>query len=722
MDRNTASKLARQTLDKYGLNNWGVRLTTDINVPFLGRCMGNDKCIILNAHHIDIHPDEEIIDTILHETAHALTLGHGHDEVWQAKAKELGAIPTACSHLDLPPHVIDAIRSGATVEMTVEEEHYVVKTPKFKVTRLQDKCPECGKVAIEKFALDTIDRDGNQVKLITLACFHIIKKVIPRGTPFETMVSNGWKPEIAACKHDWPTKENKPEDWQINRCLKCGEFKLLPFQIDGAKFAESALSMQKGAGIFDDMGLGKTVQALAVLKYHKEYSPTLFIVKSGIKFQFFKEIIRWLGPDYLGQAISTSKDYVFPGLKTYIISFDLLRRFPREKLQKLGIKSVVIDECQQIKNPDSSRTKEVRMLVSNPEVKVIPLSGTPWKNRGAEFFPVLNMLDPIKFYSYQHFLDTWVDYYWQGDKRKMGGIKNPAKFREFTSSIMIRREFDEVMDERPDINRVKLNVQLDELQQSSYDESVGEFVKWYNQAVIDGTEDQLSGIELIGRMARMRHICGLAKIPATLGMAQEFIEDTDKKLVIFVHHKDVGELMLNALNNTSKESNPEWYELAETIKSEGIKLFKLTAEFSDTERFTIGEEFNKCPRAIMIASTLASGEGINLQTCADAIMHERQWNPQNEEQAAPGRFRRIGQRSKVINITFVEGEGTIDADLDEIVERKRLSFHSVMNKGEAPKWNESDIIRELAATIVRKHQAKFKANTNTNVTMMAGRR
>ena len=72
------------------------------------------------------------------------------------------------------------------------------------------------------------------------------------------------------------------------------------------------------------------------------------------------------------------------------------------------IKTIVLDECQQIKNPDSSRTQQVRRIAKNTQV--IPLSGTPWKNRGSEFFSVLNMLDPKKFYSFQGYKDRWVDY------------------------------------------------------------------------------------------------------------------------------------------------------------------------------------------------------------------------------------------------------------------------------------------------------------------------
>jgi SNF2 family DNA or RNA helicase len=700
MDRTEASKYTRSELDKYGLTDWKVRLTTDINQSFLGMCSHKDKAIILNAHHIDIHPSEEVVDTILHEVAHALTPGHAHDFVWAAKASEIGCTNTLpCSHLSFPDHVIDAIRSGATIEMTVEEKTHVIRTPTYKVTRLQEKCPDCGKVAVERFSIQSVDKQGNQVKLITLDCFHIIKKIIPKATPFESMVSNDWKPEVKSCFHKW----NK------NQCETCGEFKLFNFQVHGARFAESALSTGKGALIADDMGLGKTVQALAILRFCKKYNKTMVVTKSAIKFQWFKQAVRWLGPEYIAQVISTSKDYLYPGLKLYIIPYDLLRRMKREKLHALGINLVILDEVQQIKNPDSSRTQEVRKLVSaNPECKVIELSGTPWKNRGSEFFPALNLINPVKFHSYQHYLDTWVDYYYEGPKKKMGGIRNIAKFKEYTSDIVIRREYNEVMDEFPDINRMKLNLQLDELNQSAYDDATSEFVAWYNEAVIGGEEDALNGMELLAKMARMRHITGLSKIPGTLGFIEEFVEDTDKKIVIFVHHKDVGQIMYDTLKNTNKDSNPDWYELADTINGKGILVLKYTSDLSDVERFEMQEKFNKTPRAIMIASTLACGEGVDLQTCSDSILHERQWNPQNEDQATPGRFRRIGQKSSVINITCPEAEGTIDEDLDVIVETKRRQFHAAMNKGEAPVWNEGQIAKELAEKIVARHKAKNK--------------
>jgi hypothetical protein len=134
---------------------------------------------------------------------------------------------------------------------------------------------------------------------------------------------------------------------------------------------------------------------------------------------------------------------------------------------------------------------------------------------------------------------------------------------------------------------------------------------------------------------------------------------------------------------------------------------------SGEERFKVQQQFNAVPRAIMIASQLAAGEGLNLQTCADCVMHERQWNPANEEQCE-GRFIRIGQTSNFVNAvyTHLEGLTTIDPQLDAIVERKRLQFHNVMNKTEYQSWSEDNIVKELADTIVREHKRKKQLKVN----------
>jgi SNF2 family DNA or RNA helicase len=508
-------------------------------------------------------------------------------------------------------------------------------------------------------------------KFLFLECGHLIVKSIPKGTPFGTLLSSD---------------EKKP----------------YPFQTDGMRFIEAALSINKGAAIFDEMGLGKTIQGLGYLKFHPERLPALFIVKSAIKFQWFKEILRWCGNDFLAQMISSSSDWLIPGLKCYIISYDMLvfksrqgkngktikQGFDGARFKELGIKTVILDECQQIKNPDAARTQEVRKICK--DASVIAFSGTPWKNRGSEFYTVLNMLAPMKFPSYERFLREWVDYYWDGQYQKQGGIRRIPQFREYIKDIALRREISEVMSELPDVNRTLFFTELEKIEQDTYDGEVSEFVKWYNEHGDDNDFGTSSNI--LAKLARMRHITGLAKIPATVEFVETFIEETGRKICIFVHHKDVGEILQSEISS----------------KLSKIPVFKLTADLDSLTRFQIQEKFNATECCVLVASTLASGEGINLQTCGDAILHERQWNPQNEDQAAPGRFRRIGSTSKQINVTFVTASGTVDEILANIVERKRGYFHNTMNKGEQVVWNQGQITKELAEGIVNDWNKKNK--------------
>lgn len=555
-----------------------------------------------------------------------------------------------------------------------EEDTRAIPMKPARVTRLQERCKECDKVAEEAYKLDS-KKNGRDIQLVVLKCGHTIVKELAIEADYESFITHAHRDN--GCIHEW----------QKNHCEKCGAYKLFPFQVTGAKFIERAVQLHKGAGVFDEKGLGKTIQPLAFLNYHPEAFPVLFIVKSKLKFQFFKEIIRWLGVTHLAQIINTGRDPILPNLKCYIIGYDMLRRFDCEKLIERGIKTVILDECQQIKNPEAQRTQEVRKLADFAEI-VIPTSATPWKNRGGELFVALNLIAPTMFPTQQGFADRWVDYYAYGERYKEGGIRRPDKFREYTKDILIRREAHEVTDEFPEINRTLHYCQLEGAAEQTYKDEVSEFVKWYNSKVIGGEEDNFSTVSnILAKMQRMRHITGLAKIPTTIEFIREHIDETNEKIVVFVHHQDVGEL----LYRQCKKEFPE------------VPLFKFTAGL-DARYITLNiqDPFNAVEGpAIMIASTLAAGEGLNLGSCGYCIMHERQWNPGDEEQPE-GRFTRIvGSKFTTVNSTYITAEGTIDDHMAALVEEKRNNFHAVMNKGQVPTWNRNEIIRDIADAIVR---------------------
>jgi len=81
--------LAKELISKYDeLKRWEVSLNR--RKRSFGVCNYTDEQIQLSSVLIPEMTDKAIFETIIHEIAHALTRGHGHDYVWRRKCIELG--------------------------------------------------------------------------------------------------------------------------------------------------------------------------------------------------------------------------------------------------------------------------------------------------------------------------------------------------------------------------------------------------------------------------------------------------------------------------------------------------------------------------------------------------------------------------------------------------------------------------------------------------------
>jgi len=95
MDKTEAIRIARQKLDENGLQDWKVRIEKAYSRA--GVCFHYEKEIRLSEQYIGMMPEVEVLDTILHEIAHALLpAGHGHDMLWRATCIKLGCRPKRC--------------------------------------------------------------------------------------------------------------------------------------------------------------------------------------------------------------------------------------------------------------------------------------------------------------------------------------------------------------------------------------------------------------------------------------------------------------------------------------------------------------------------------------------------------------------------------------------------------------------------------------------------
>ena len=111
-----AEPLIKSIMDEY-VPDWEFRW--DRATSRFGCCHHNLKRVTLSKALTELNPWDEVKDTLLHEIAHALVgKKHGHDAVWKAKCREIGARPYRCY--------------GSSVRRPVEKWKGV--------------CPKCGKI------------------------------------------------------------------------------------------------------------------------------------------------------------------------------------------------------------------------------------------------------------------------------------------------------------------------------------------------------------------------------------------------------------------------------------------------------------------------------------------------------------------------------------------------------------------------------------------------
>lgn len=96
--------VAQELCAKYGLDDVRVVAVYDCGpLSHAGVCWTAEEAaenlgseprptIALNMHLLRYYPVRAVHDTILHEIAHMLTPGHGHDAVWRAEAVAIGSL------------------------------------------------------------------------------------------------------------------------------------------------------------------------------------------------------------------------------------------------------------------------------------------------------------------------------------------------------------------------------------------------------------------------------------------------------------------------------------------------------------------------------------------------------------------------------------------------------------------------------------------------------
>lgn len=82
-------------------SDWTCVIQDSASLRYMGRCCFESKQIIINVNHVQHTTDDELVDTLMHECAHALAGYHRgangrwviHGPLWRKWASRLGARP-----------------------------------------------------------------------------------------------------------------------------------------------------------------------------------------------------------------------------------------------------------------------------------------------------------------------------------------------------------------------------------------------------------------------------------------------------------------------------------------------------------------------------------------------------------------------------------------------------------------------------------------------------
>ncbi|MDJ0852207.1 MAG: DEAD/DEAH box helicase, partial [Myxococcota bacterium] len=396
-----------------------------------------------------------------------------------------------------------------------------------------------------------------------------------------------------------------------------------------------------GALLADDMGLGKTLQALCAIRGRTlVVAPTSVIHNWEREARRFRPSLRvcvYHGP---GRRLDEDADLT---LTTYA-----LLRLDADALSAVDWNTLVLDEAQAVKNPDSQVARAAGRLRGGFRVA---LTGTPVENRLEELWSQLHFTNPGLLGGRRDFDERVARPVAAGD----GGVAERLRAR--IRPFVLRRLKKEVAPELPPRTDIVLEAELGESERSLY----GAIRAATREDVVSKLERGGSVLAALEALLRLRQAAchpalvpgqsaeGSAKTALLLEMLEEAVSEGHKALVF-----------------------SQWTSLLDLVEPHlaSAQLGFARLDGSTRDRAGVVERFQgEGGPPVLLVSLTAGGTGLNL-TAADCVfILDPWWNPAVEDQAAD-RAHRIGQDRPVMVYRLVATD-TVEERILALQERKR---------------------------------------------------
>lgn len=380
--------------------------------------------------------------------------------------------------------------------------------------------------------------------------------------------------------------------------------------------------LQQGLLLADVVGLGKTGSSIGLM-VHPQARPALVVCKAHLQEQWRDEIKKF-APSLNVHTVATKARYKLPQHDVAIITYSKLEGWIDERCWK----SVVYDECQELRRADSLKTKTATFIAKHMTYRM-GLSATPVFNYAEEIHTILECISPGQLGTRSEFINEWRC----GAK---GSMPDPDALGDYLKkrNLILRRERKEVGRELPQTQTI--------VNMMAYDPKV---LKKLRQECLNLAHMVLTGkFTQRGTAARtldikLRQATGIAKAAAVAEFVIELVKGGEKVL----------------LGGWHREVYNVWNAL---FKKAGVKAAMYTGEENAKQKAATVKAFTTGDAQVMILS-LRSGDGLNgLQdVCSIAVSGELDWTPKIHEQFV-GRLARDGQTKGVTHFYSIMDNGS----------------------------------------------------------------
>jgi hypothetical protein len=561
---------------------------------------------------------------------------------------------------------IKACFNGELIDEKEMEQLALLKAP---LVKIKDQWLRINPAQIQSAIQFIKKRKRSNITAREVLELSIGKKKEWNGIPVDGVTTDGWLREVL-------DNVMGKEKMQLLEQPDGFRGSLREYQKSGFTWLEFMYKWKLGACLADDMGLGKTIQTLAFLQHRfllKETKPTLLVCPTSVINNWRKEIQKFT-PDLsvlvhhgLNRKKGSEFTQTLENKFIVITSYQLLQR-DISFLHTIPWAGIIIDEAQNIKNPDTIQSKAVRSLKGGYK---IALTGTPIENHVGDLWSIMEFLNPGLLGTQYGFKEEFykpIQMYQSNEKA--------TRLRDITGPFIMRRVKTDksIIADLPDKIETKEYCSLTKEQISLY------------KALTNELKTQLQTSRGFARkglvltmLTKLKQVCNH---PAHFTKEKGNFENRSGKLLrlceLIEQIRELGDRVLLFTQYAEMGSILQYY-LQERFSEQ---VYYLNGSVPKAKRDEMIDSFQKDTNApkIFILSLKAGGTGITLTKANHVIHYDRWWNPAVENQATDRAFR-IGQ-TKNVQVHKLIVSGTLEERIDELIERKVNISGQVINTGE----------------------------------------